>query len=181
MQDSEIIDLFFVRDERALRETEAKYGAYCYRVSWNILRVKEDAEECVNECFYKAWNAIPPLVPANFRAWLAKLVRNISINLFNRKRAKKRYAEVELSLSELEECIPANMEAEENEEELGKVIDGWLRTLEKVDRRLFLLRYFEGMKVKEIAQAEHMDAKKISKRLFTLRGQLKKVLEVQDR
>ena len=177
LDDSKIINLFFERNEQAISELEGKYGTYCYSVSWNILRVKEDAEECVNESFYKAWTSIPPLVPANLKIWLARVVRNVSINQWKKNHAKKRYAGIEIQLSELEECVPSPMRIDNNVEELGKIISTWLRTVSKEERRIFLLRYFWGKKVREIAKIEQEKAEKISKKLFVLRNQLKNVLE----
>lgn len=177
MDDSKIINLFFERNEQAISELEGKYAAYCYSVSWNILHVKEDAEECVNESFYKAWISIPSLVPANLKIWLVRVVRNISINQWKKKHAKKRYAGIEIQLSELEECVPSSLRIDNNAEEVGKVISGWLKTVSWEERRIFLLRYFEGKKVREIAKSEQIKAEKISKKLFILRNQLKKVIE----
>lgn len=179
MKDSEIVALYFKRDEQAICETKSKYGAYCYAIAWNILTVKEDAEECVSDTYYKAWASIPPAAPDNLRAWLAKVVRNIAINLWNKNHSQKNYRGIQLLLSELEECIPAGVSVEEQIEakELGRIISEWLRSIPESDRRIFLQRYFEGCKVKQIAVYEKATAGKIAKRLFVLRAKLKEVLE----
>jgi RNA polymerase sigma-70 factor (ECF subfamily) len=179
MKDSEIIQLFFQRDENAIRETDHKYGAYCHTVARNILGMDEDANECVNDTWYQAWISIPPTVPENLRVWLAKIVRNISLNTWKKKRAKKRYSGMELLLDELEECIPSgiSMEKQLEDAQIGALISDWLRTLPVFERQIFLMRYFEGQGVQQIAVRENTEAAKISKKLFVLRGQLKKVLE----
>lgn len=179
MKDLEIIDLYLRRDEKAISETKTKYGSYCYAIAFNILAVSEDAEECVNDTYYKAWMSIPPTVPNNLRAWLARVVRNISINLWSKNHTQKNNKSMEILLSELEECVPActNVERQVEAEELGKIISEWLRAIPQKDKKIFIQRYFEGFKVKQIAEDENMEAGKISKRLFLLRGQLREELE----
>jgi RNA polymerase sigma-70 factor (ECF subfamily) len=179
MNDSEIIQLYVQRDENAIRETDRKYGAYCHTVARNILGIDEDVQECVNDTWYQAWISIPPTMPENLRVWLAKIVRNISLNTWKKQRTKKRYSGMELLLDELEECIPSgdSLEKQLEDAEIGALISGWLRTLPVFERRIFLLRYFEGQGVQQIAARENTKAAKISKKLFLLRGQLKKVLE----
>lgn len=81
MEDIQIVELYWQRDERAVAETERKYGAFCYGIAKNILSIKEDAEECVNDTYHRAWNAIPPQRPVYLRSWLGKIVRNLAINL----------------------------------------------------------------------------------------------------
>ena len=90
MEDSRIIELYFQRDEAAISETAAKYGTYCHRLAWNILSVEEDAQECVNDTWLQAWNAIPPGRPDRLGAWLGRVVRNIAFNLWNKNHRKKR-------------------------------------------------------------------------------------------
>ncbi len=179
MKDSEIVDLYLKRDELAISETKNKYGTYCYTIAWNILSIKEDAEECVSDTYYKAWTSIPPTIPNNLKAWLSKVVRNISINLWNKNHAQKNYRGMDVLLSELEECVPSceNVEKQIEAKELGEMISEWLRSVSETDRSIFMQRYFEGFSVKQIAGYQKTEAKKISKRLFCLRAQLKEILE----
>lgn len=179
MEDAEIINMFVKREEQAICETRNKYGVYCYTIAKNILTVKEDVEECINDTYYKAWTSIPPTIPACLKAWLGKVVRNISINLWKKNHAKKNYNAMDILLSELEECIPSgqNVERQIEAKELGKMISEWLRKLPGEDRHIFLLRYFEGNSVKQIASNQNMEASKVSKRLFSLRARLKENLE----
>ena len=107
MEDSEIITLYWNRDERAIAETSTKYGSFCQRIAQNILTVREDAEECVSDTYQQAWTSIPPLRPQRLRPWLGRVVRNLAINRWRRNHAQKRYAGLEALFSELEECIPS--------------------------------------------------------------------------
>ena len=113
MDDSKIIDLYWQRDEKAIEETDSKYGAYCRAVSMNILGVREDAEECVSDTYARAWNAMPPERPGRLRAWLAGITRNLSIDCWRRERTHGRGSTVTVLLSELEECVSSPRGLEE--------------------------------------------------------------------
>jgi len=179
MEDSAIIRLYFARDEAAIRETEAKYGAYCRRVALNVLGSAEDAEECVSDAWHRAWEKIPPLIPVSLRAFLAKLTRDRALSRWRAGRAQKRYAGVELLLSELEDCLPAASDPQKEAEgaELAELLDGWLASLEKEDRVLFLRRYFYGEAVKDLARGSGKSPAQLSQKLLRLRKSLKKALE----
>ena len=82
MQDEQIIDLYWERSEEAIRETDKKYGKYCGTIAWNILYSAEDAEECVNDTWMNAWNAMPPHRPGFLKACLGKITRNLALNLY---------------------------------------------------------------------------------------------------
>ena len=90
MEDSAIIDLYWAREERALAESDAKYGSYCRTVAYNILRSREDTEECVNDTWLRAWNAMPPQRPGILSSFLAKITRNLSLNRYQQYNAEKR-------------------------------------------------------------------------------------------
>lgn len=60
MDDEQILDLYFARDEQALAETDRKYGGYCYSLANGILNSEQDTEETVSDTYLKAWNTIPP-------------------------------------------------------------------------------------------------------------------------
>ena len=111
MQDDRIIELYFARDEQAIRHTADKYGSYCMAVSMNILQCEPDAEECVNDTYLKTWNSIPPQRPSSLRYFLATITRNLSFNRLRAKHAERRNVDLEVSLDELEECLPAPTEA----------------------------------------------------------------------
>ena len=107
MEDSAIVELYWQRADEAIPETERKYGHYCRRIAYNITASHEDAEECVNDTWLGAWNAMPEERPRFLRAWLGKVVRNLALDLWQRNHAKKRYGGMVLLLSELEDCVPS--------------------------------------------------------------------------
>ena len=179
MNDNEIIALYWSRDERAISETDIKYGRFCHAIATNSLSVKEDAEECVNDTYHKAWTVIPPQRPEQFRAWLGRVVRNISLNLWNKNHAYKRNKGMETILSELEDSVPSpvSMENRIDDMELGRVISVWLRTLSDEDRMFFIIRYWNGVPLKDIAARHGIGADKLAQRMLRLRNSLRKALE----
>lgn len=179
MEDPQIIELYWRRDERAIAETQKKYGPFCLRLARNILSSQQDAEECVSDACYQAWNAIPPLRPVSLRAWLGRVVRNLSLNRWNQNRAGKRYSGMETLLSELTDCIPSpdTVERTLEAEELGQAIGRWLRALSKEDRVLFVRRYWYGAPLKELARERGETPNRLAQRMYRLRGGLKQALE----
>ena len=106
MDDTQIIDLYWDRDQGAITATAGKYGSFLHALSWNILRSHHDAEECVNDTYFRAWNAIPPERPSALRAWLGRITRNLSLDRWKAGRTQSRGAGMETLLGELDECIP---------------------------------------------------------------------------
>ncbi len=155
MQDWEIIDLYFARDERAIEETSGKYGAYCYTVARNIVPAHEDAEECVSDTWLSAWNTIPPQRPNILRAFLAKITRSKALDRWKMMHTKKRgEGELPLVFEELEECISSGSGPEKDvlRSELTACIDAFLGTLSVRDRQLFVRRYFFTEPLETIAE-----------------------------
>ena len=179
MEDSRIVELYWRRDEAAIGETERKYGALCRGVARNILGVDEDAEECVNDVLHQAWNAIPPQRPDRLGTWLARVTRNLALNLWNKNRAQKRYAGITALLSELEDCVPApgGVERELEDQELSAAIDGWLRGLSREDRVLFIRRYWYGVELQELAAERGVSPNRLAQKMFRMRQSLKNALE----
>ncbi|MCL2574022.1 MAG: sigma-70 family RNA polymerase sigma factor [Defluviitaleaceae bacterium] len=181
MEDHMILDMFFARQESAIAETRQKYGKRLFRASKNILHSNEDAEECVNDTLMKAWDAIPPNRPAILGAFLAKIARNLSINKWEAKSAAKRGGgEVNLQLTELEECIEANDGRPEKEFEaafVSQAINTFLADIDKTARVAFVLRYFHGESVRSISEKFKMSESKIKSILFRTRKKLKTHLE----
>ena len=120
MEDAAIIGLYWARDERAITASDEKYGKLCRALSQNILDSREDAEECVNDTWQRAWDTMPPQRPGSLRAYLAKITRNLSIDRWRAKRAEKRGRGMDVLLEELEESLPAAPSAEELTEEIGR-------------------------------------------------------------
>ena len=179
MEDSAIIDLYWARDQYAISASDEKYGALCRKLSQNILSSREDAEECVNDTWHRAWDTMPPRRPGSLRAYLAKIVRNLSIDRWRARKAQKRGAGLEVLLSELEDCVPASPSAEA-ETEAGLVsdcIDRWLDGLPQLDRVAFVRRYWYGQRVDELAAQLGNTPKQMAQRLFRLRGSLRRALE----
>ena len=179
MDDQTIIGLYWSRDQRALGESQQKYGPLCLRLSENILASREDAEECVSDTWLRAWDTMPPQRPDSLRAYLSRICRNLSLDRWRRRKAKKRGEGLEVLLEELEDCVPAVPSAEEAAEgrEITRCIDTWLAGLEREDRTVFLCRYWYGQQVQEIARRAGCGPKKMAQRLYRLRQSLRGALE----
>ena len=179
MEDTAIVELYWARDQRAITASDEKYGGLCRSLSFHILASREDAEECVNDTWHRAWDTMPPQRPGSLRAYLCRIARNLSIDRWRSGRARKRGEGLEQLVLELEDCVPAGPSAEEAWEarETAAAIDRWLDTLEEKDRAAFLLRYWYGQPVGELARRLGGSPNRMSQRLHRLRGQLRKVLE----
>lgn len=180
MEDDKIIELYWKRSEAAVEETYKKYSSYCNSISFNILQNKEDAEECVNDAFKKAWDSIPPNRPQCLRAFLGKIVRNLSLNRLKSYRVEKRGSgRVNLALSELDECIPDkfSMETALSEKQLTQAINSFLKELPPKKRCVFVSRYWYMRPIKDIAKQYNMGVGMVKTTLFRLRKQLKVYLE----
>jgi len=182
MDDLEIIELYWERNEEAISETENKYGRLLYKISFNILSNNEDGKECVNDTYIKAWNSIPPERPRSFTAYLGRIARNLSIDYWNKNRAQKRYSGGDILLSELEDCIPSvnTIWREIESKTLSRIISDWLNTLPKEDRILFVRRYWYGDSIKELAMGIGTTPGKLASRMYRLRSGLKDILEKEE-
>ena len=180
MTDSEIIDLFWARSESAISETAVQYGSYCTAIAMNILWNREDAEECVNDTYHSAWNAIPPQRPKVFSSFLGRITRNLSLDRYKARHAKKRSGdETELLLSELEECIPSGSSVDDEFEGkvLAEAIDSFLSAIKNDDRILFVRRYWYGDSISVIARRFSVSESRVKTSLFRTRAKLKTALE----
>lgn len=154
MTDDEIIEHYWQRDKSAISETSEQYGAYCYHIANNILHNKEDAEECVNDTWLRAWSSIPPNRPTHLRLFLAKITRNLA---FNRQKAKKTAkrggGEIDAVLNELSECLADSTDAESafSASELEKSINQFVGALPERDCNIFVRRYFFTEPISAIA------------------------------
>lgn len=179
MDDAAIINLYWQRDESAIAATHLQYGGFCHRIAINILYSLEDAQECVNDAYHKAWNAMPPQRPGSLRAFLARIVRNLSLDRYRANRAKKRDAGITTMLSELDDCLPSlhSVEREIEAKQLSQLIDGWLHTLAQDDRVLFVRRYFYGDAVGALATQCGVTPNQMAQRMLRLRKSLKAALD----
>ena len=182
MKDTEILDLYFDRDEQAIVQTQSKYGSYCFSIAFHILHDQEDSDECVNDTWMRAWNSIPPSRPEHLNIFLGTITRNLSCDRWKRKKAQKRGSgEMELELEELAECIPSNSNTEEQVEaaELQRLINEFLKTLPEKECNLFLRRYWYAEEYGEIAKRYGVKLNSVKTSLFRTRGKLKAFLESQ--
>lgn len=179
MEDSDIVKLFFERSESAISELDKKYGGYCRNIAINILSIESDAEECVNDAYFKTWNSMPPHKPKKLGTWLGKVTRNTALDMWRKNHRQKRYAGIEEILDELEECISSadNVENVIEGRMLTETLNLWLESLAKWDRILFIRRYWYGEKVNKLAGEYGMSDKKLAKKLYRLRQSLKAKLE----
>ena len=174
MNDQDIIDLYFARNEQAIAETQKSYGKVCMQVSMNILDSRPDAEECVSDTYLKTWNSIPPTKPGSLCAFVCRIARNLSLNRLRDLRREKRDQELTVSFEELEACIPA---PEEAAGELTELLNEFLAGLKETDRRLFVRRYWYAMMPAELAKREGMTVNAVTVKLYKTRNKLRKFLE----
>lgn len=179
MDDKDIIGLYFARSEQALAETERKYGPYCHSIAYHILDNHDDSKECVNDAYYRVWNAIPPKKPNSFRAFIGRITRNLALGRYRADHAKKRGGGcVEVALEELQEAA-ASLPPDEAvcEAELAQLIDAFLEDLTPQARIFFVRRYWYLSSVKEIAADCRVGVSKVKMSLLRSRNALKECLE----
>ncbi len=179
MRDEDIIDLYFNRNERAIEETDNKYGYYLASIAGNILRCDEDVEEALDDTYMRAWRRIPPTRPQILRIFLGKIIRNIAFNRYENMTAKKRGGgEIMAVLDELEECIPDSNDVEQAilGSELSLIIRDFVNELSERDACIFACRYFYTEDVKTIASKYNMSANNVSVILSRLREKLQRRL-----
>lgn len=180
MDDQQIIALYWQRSENAISETTQKYGRYCHTVAYNILQNEEDALECVNDGYLRAWNAIPPAQPNNLKTYLGKIVRNLALNRWETETAEKRGGgTVPQVLEELQTCIPSAIPGEQMLDSilLKDVLNRFLASLKPDARKIFVRRYWYMSSVKEIAREFGMTESKVTVTLCRTRQRLAQLLE----
>lgn len=179
VEDKNIVDLYWNRKDSAIVETSEKYGSYLFKISFNILYSKEDSEECVNDTYLKAWNSIPPNRPKLLKAFLGKITRNLSIDLYRKNRTKGRSGEVEIAIEELEGVIPSGEDIFKtlDEKYLVEKINEFLERINRQDRKIFLLRYFYLHSSKDIEKLTDIKVSTINTILYRTRNKLRKHLE----
>ena len=178
--DAEIIDLYWQRNERAISETETKYGRYLYKIAYNIVHDSMDSEECVNDTYLGTWNRIPPARPNAFQIFLSKITRNIAVDKFRRNSAKRKIpSSLLISLEELDDCVSyeSSMEAEYATQQLRRVLNSYLHSLSDQDATVFICRYYYADTLAEIAEMLHVSERTVSRMLVVLRNNLRILLE----
>ena len=179
MKDEEIIELYFQRDESAIEQTDLKYGSYCNAIADNILKNKQDSEECVADTYLRTWNVIPPTRPQIFRVLLGKITRNIAFDRYEKNNAKKRGGgNVDEVLDELQECIPDSNNVEQTvlASELSEIIRFFVNSLSEKEALIFVGRYFYTDDISTIAKKVGLTNNNVSVTLSRLRNRLQKTL-----
>lgn len=180
MDDQKIVDLYWQRSEKAIEETDSKYGGYCFSIAYNVLANKEDAEESVSDTYMAAWNELPPHRPSILAAFLGKITRNISISRWRSRSAYKRGGgEIVLALEELEECVADSQNVEENyiRKEAAAVFNRFLDALPDTERKIFLRRYWCLDPIADIAANFGFSQSKVTSILYRTRAKLRVKLE----
>lgn len=183
MEDTEIIALYVSRSEKAVEETQLKYGNYCRTIAFNMLRDSADAEEAVNDTYMAAWSSIPPHLPDILSSFLGRLTRNICLKKIRSSKAKKRGGgEAELIFDELESCISSVQDVERTIEtrETAARISVLLRDMPDAERRVFVRRYWYFDSIESISERSGYSVSKIKSMLFRTRKKLIAQLEKEN-
>ena len=179
MSDEQIVELYWQRDEQAIKETDIKYKSFLLSVAYNIVGDARDSEECLNDTYIGAWNAMPPARPTLLQAFLGTIMRRTAIDRYKaRKRQKRVASELTVSLSEVEEFIADDdTYSEVNAKELGRVISDFVRSLSDRRMYIFMSRYYLARPIKEIARLLECSQSTVNKEIATIKCDLKEKLE----
>ncbi len=180
MEDTEIYQLYWDRNEEAIAQTNQKYGPWCRGIALRILEIREEAEECVSDTYLQVWNNIPPQRPNVFRAWLGRITRNLALSRYRKNHAVRRGGgQTALALEELGECVSGRetIETEQERREIETVINRFLETQTAQQRHIFLRRYWHLSPVTEIAKNCGISESKVTSTLYRQRKKLRAMLE----
>ena len=180
LSDEMIIALYFARDEKAIQETDFKYKKYLFSIAYNILRDRLDCEECLNDTYLGAWNAIPPSRPTVLKAFLTVIARRIAIKRYHGNSRKNVIpSEMTVSLSELEEFVAdgSSVDADFDAERLGKILSEFVISLPERRRFIFMSRYYVADPIDTIARNLKLSRSMVNKELAAIRNSLKEKLK----
>lgn len=179
MDDKEIIELYWERDERAIKETSLKYEKLCTYIANNILSSREDCEECVNDTWLGVWNAIPTKRPEKFSAFVSKITRNLALKKYEYISAAKRDYSVVTSLEELGECVSGtdSIESEMEKRNIENAINQFLWKQKEEKRNVFIRRYWYFDSIESICARTGFSQSKIKSMLYGTRRKLRRYLE----
>lgn len=183
MDDQRIIDLYWNRSERAIAESDQKYGKYCYAIAYNILTNNEDAEESVSDTYMAAWKTMPPKRPAILGTFLGKITRHLAIDRWRaRNRYKRGGGEIVLALEELEDCVASDQTVEKTYEQkqLALVFNRFLESLPETERQVFICRYWYLDSISVIANYYGFSDSKVTSMLYRTRKKLWEVLKKEE-
>lgn len=173
LEDNDIIDMYWNRNEKAIEETDRKYGRFLYRIAYNIIYNHPDCEECLNDTYLSTWNTVPPTIPIVFQSFLSKIMRNVAVDKLRERGAAKRIpSELIVSIDEIGEMIPYN---EENEaiEAIAEILNGYLRELDDREQLIFVCRYYYCDRVSEIAEMLNVSDRTVFRMLSSIKDGLK--------
>jgi RNA polymerase sigma-70 factor (ECF subfamily) len=180
MDDTNIIALYWERNERAIAETDFKYSRYLFSIAYNIVHDKQDCEECLNDTYIGAWNAMPPSKPNVLKAFLTTITRRIAIKRYHSNTRQSRIpSEMTVSLSELEDFIAGDgdVDADFDADRLGHIISEFVHSLSDRRQFIFISRYYVSEPVNTIARDLHLSRSMVNKELASIRKTLKEKLE----
>ena len=180
LSDNEIIELYWQRDENAIKETDIKYQKQLLSIAHNIVHDRLDSEECLNDTYLNTWNAIPPAKPFAFLAFLSTIMRRIAVNRYYENTKKKRVpTELTASLSDFEDFIEdqGNMSEELDTIELGKIINKYVQSLTDRQMYIFISRYYFAEPINQIMSTLHVSKSTVNKEIATIKSGLKFILE----
>lgn len=180
ISDGQIVDMYWRRDEQAIRETDKKYGRMLYGIAYNILHDHWDCEECQNDAYLGVWNAIPPTRPLFFSAFITEIMRRTAVNRWKEKNCKKRIpSELTVSVEELAEILPseATPPGEYEAREIGDVINDYVRTLNQRQRYVFIDRFYMAESVETIAKDLSVSVPTVYRDIEKIKRGLKQHLE----
>ena len=180
MSDEQIVELYWQRDEQAIKETDIKYKKFLLSVAYNIVHDTCDSEECLNDTYLVTWNRIPPTRPNIFQAFLAKIARNIAVDKYRKESSRRKIeSEFSLTLDELRECVSKELSIEEEFalKEMCKILNAFLRDLPDKQEFIFVCRYYFSDKIADIAKMLKISEPTVYRSLAAMRKELKEKLE----
>ncbi len=177
MEDVNIIQLYWDRDQAAISESDQKYGRYCFAVANRILDSREDSRECVNDTWHNAWRAIPPEKPSKLQSFFCRITRNLALDRYGYNNAQKRNARLEMAMDEYWQCIPNGEIPLDDRLVLKDLINRFLESLDKQTRIIFLRRYWYVCTPKEIARGMGLSESNVNVILHRTRNKFKLYLQ----
>ena len=177
MEDKQIVELYLMRSETAIAETEKKYGRYCRSIAYRILYSDEDAKEIANDTYLKVWNTVPPQKPDPLKPYVGMISRQLALNAYEKRHSQKRNGQVPLVLDELSECIADNGADISESVELSDTLSRFLWSLPQRTRKVFVRRYFYMSAIAEIAEDFRMKESNVTMHLLRTRKKLAQFLK----
>lgn len=183
IDDEQIIELYWQRNEIAIQETDKKYGQFLFRIAYNILHDRLDCEECQNDTYLDVWKAIPPTRPTVFPAFITKIMRRIALDRYKEKTAKRRIpSEYTVSMEDIKDTLHGNetVDSEYAAEVLGKIISDYVRSLTDRQRYIFIDRFYLAEPVETIASDLAISVPTVYREIDKIKQGLKTYLESNE-